>query len=421
MSKTYSHMILLSGEQTAPNLLAARYYAPEKVYILHTDFWKSKLMAERLAMRLESMFPETREVAAFQPGKVTETVSELLDELPDLVVNITGGTKPMSIGALQAAQRAGKDVIYVRSQGGKTEIDTYTFSKDGHSRVLVTHQVMDAISLEDYLVSYFGTSYQVTGVRGKKGTLGRAFEEAIEQALQPPVVDEIHMGWKHESGAVDVDAVIRCNNQVGIMEIKTGSKARSAEGIKQLALAGGQRFFGTYARRFLVVNQDWTRLSNLKALAEALDITVLELPEYREPRPLRSEEIQTLKQAIYSRLSKPARYVQWEVVRQKVIEQCARMQYFLSTYDERKFQEQAGDWEAGDQMIDFLNKSIGETRDRILEDLAAWEPPAETSSLTDIIQSAIEMIDNGPHCKNWGDKKACERVTNALRSYIKAE
>ena len=50
-----STMILLSGEQAAPNLLPARYFKPEKVYILHTDFWKSKQMAERLKLRMAEM------------------------------------------------------------------------------------------------------------------------------------------------------------------------------------------------------------------------------------------------------------------------------------------------------------------------------------------------------------------------------
>lgn len=295
-------MFVLSGEQTAPNLLAARYLKPEKVYILHTDFEKSQLMAERLALRLKEMQPELKQVASYDPGKVAHRVRTLLAGCSDPVVNITGGTKPMSIGALQAAALMGCPALYVRSQGGKTEMDWYKFDDNLNPQIEGTTPLQGTITLEDYLVSYFGLDYQFTGCGGKD--IGLAFEQAVHRALLP-AVNEIEMGWKHASEAVDVDAVIRCNNQIGIMEIKTGKKARSAEGIKQLAVAGGQRFFGTYTRRILVVNQDWASLKNLRALAEALNITLVELPGYAGEPDLIESHRQKLIDAVHQTVGMP--------------------------------------------------------------------------------------------------------------------
>ncbi|NOZ30007.1 MAG: DUF1887 family protein [Chloroflexi bacterium] len=296
-------MVLLAGEQAAPNLLPARNFHPDEIYILHTDFWKSKLMADRLKMRLGEAEVKLYPIDAYDVGKITSQVSELLRSLGEALVNVTGGTKPMSMAALMAARETGQRPFYVRSQRSETEIDFYEFDERGMPKVADTITISDTITLDDYLVSYFGSQYEFTGYgRGK----GVAFERAIHLALEP-WVDEIGVGWKHESGAVDVDFVIRCNNQVGIIEAKTGGKARTTEGIKQLAVAGGQRFFGTYTRRFLVIDQRWPEKSNNRALAEAIGITLVELPSFHDQGELSQAETEELVGKVHDALGKPTR------------------------------------------------------------------------------------------------------------------
>ncbi|MEW6716438.1 MAG: DUF1887 family CARF protein [Chloroflexota bacterium] len=296
-------MILLGGEQTAPNLLPARYFKPERVYILHTDFWKSKQMAERLSLRLVGMYPELVPIDAYDPGKITEQIRSLLHGVSDILVNITGGTKPMSLGALEAARQAGWQPFYVKSQGGKTDLDFYSFSQIGTPLIKESITISDTITLEDYLVAYFGTEFQITGFGIGAG---KTFEQTIYETLEPSV-DEIAVGWKHASGAVDVDFVVRCNNQVGIIEAKTGGKARTTEGIKQLAIAGGQRFFGTYTRRFLVIDQTWSETSNNRALAEAIDIALIELPSYATSGKISTLEKGKLVGAVQKALGRPVK------------------------------------------------------------------------------------------------------------------
>jgi hypothetical protein len=64
---------------------------------------------------------EYLEVHPFDQGLMTEKALSLLKTYKDeaVVLNYTGGTKPMSIGLFAAAQKYGKDVIYVDSQHGK--------------------------------------------------------------------------------------------------------------------------------------------------------------------------------------------------------------------------------------------------------------------------------------------------------------
>jgi hypothetical protein len=269
-------MIVLAGEQPAPNLLPAHQFQPSKVVILHTALPRSKEKAENLALRLKELHPELRPIADYDVARARATLKGVFAEFPRASVNVTGGTKPMSIAALLAAREAQGQPFYVRSQGAKTEVDFYIFDEPGLPAIGETFTIDNTITIDDYLTVYFGETYHFTGF--SKGR-GEVFEREVFLALEPQV-DEIKAGWKHESGAVDVDLVVRCNNQIGIIEVKSGGKAGTTEGIKQLAVAGGQRFFGTYVRRILVLDRTWAERSNNRGLAEALGIVLVELPGY---------------------------------------------------------------------------------------------------------------------------------------------
>lgn len=300
---SYSAMFMLAGEQAAPNLLPARHFNVKPLHIFHSDFPKSQQMAERTALRLSDLEPQLQPVDAYDLGTATKQMRAAMQLHPNALVNVTGGTKPMSIAALLAAREAGHQAFYVRS-GAETNIDLYQFDGQGLPYISESLTITNTISLDDYLVAYFGDRYQFTGIGGTG--LGRAFEEAIWNALQPPAVGEIQAGWKHESGAVDIDFVLRCNNQIGIIEAKTGQKARTTDGIKQLAVAGGQRFFGTYVKRFLVIDQSWEMNPNNRELAEAIGITLVELSDFTESdRKLSDESQEKLIKAIHNGLGKP--------------------------------------------------------------------------------------------------------------------
>ena len=72
-----------------------------------------------------------------------------------------------------------------------------------------------------------------------------------------------------------MDLVLRCGNNIGIAEVKTGKKARTKEGIDQLNTAAEQRFLGTYTAKMLIVDRKYPG-GNL-SLAKAHRIEVIEL------------------------------------------------------------------------------------------------------------------------------------------------
>jgi Holliday junction resolvase len=294
-------LILLAGGQAAPNLLPVRHFQPQHVIILHTDFPKSEQGARNLKQRIDAPVVELVPIPAYEPGACTEAIRAILEKCPGALVNVTGGTKPMSMAALIASQQTGGQPFYVHSQQVQTVIDFYGFDDKGTPAIQATMTIQDTITIDDYLTVYFGESYQYTGYGGGPG---EAFERAIHEVLAPPTSDEIKVGWKHNSGAVDVDLIVRCNNQIGVVEVKSGRKARTSEGIKQLAVAGGQRFFGTYVKRFLVVDQDWSDLSNNRALAEAIEINVIELPAYGHQGTVTAEEREAVVQAVVTNLGR---------------------------------------------------------------------------------------------------------------------
>jgi hypothetical protein len=108
-------------------------------------------------------------------------------------------------------------------------------------------------------------------------------------------VDEIKVGVRPEGVAdqIEIDLVVRCGNQLGIVEAKMGA---SKAGIDQLSTAGGARYLGTYTARFLVVGR---RLySQHKTLAQARNVIVIEMPGYTDGRALGRDEADRLRRTI---------------------------------------------------------------------------------------------------------------------------
>jgi hypothetical protein len=297
-------MLVLAGEQAAPNLLTVRHFKPDQVIILHTSLPRSKAMADNLALCLNGVTTRMGQVNDYDVAEIRNQVLALLGGLPSALVNITGGTKPMSIGALDAARSAGVQAFYVRSQGNRTEIDLYGFDNAGAPFVSGIVKLEGTISLDDYLISYFGSTWKLTGFG--KGS-GELFERVLYDTLFPSV-DEIKSGWRDASNQVELDFVIRCNNQIGIIQAKTGNKAGSIEGIEQLAIAGGQRFFGTYVKRFLVIDRLWQKNEDkLRRLCDSMGIILVELPGFASSGEIAGTEKEKLLFDIHKVMGKPVK------------------------------------------------------------------------------------------------------------------
>jgi hypothetical protein len=280
-------MISLIGEQPIPNLLPLRYQPPDVAALVYSDF------TERAAKRLTRLLPRgctpwLLSVSAYDIEAIRRAIAGLIAEQKwapaDLVLNLTGGTKAMALAAYLAAAEQRADFLYLQSEGKQTRLYRYAFDEAGSPRLAADSLLPGLITIDDYLRA-FVEDYHLTGFANDLE--GGLFEKAIYNALDP-VVDQIVAGVKL-MGALDVDLVVRCDNQVGIIEAKTGGGVK--KGIDHLNTAGGQRYLGTYTQKILVSDQVWNHTrSNLRELAEARRIEVIELPSFSAQGTLADED-----------------------------------------------------------------------------------------------------------------------------------
>ena len=272
-------MISLIGEQPIPNLLVLRYEKPQEAVLAFTD--RTKLVAERL-QNLVKKNTQSYLLPAdpYDIRSIYEDLKELLKERnwhgEGLVFNVTGGTKTMVLAAYQIAVALHSPFLYLQSEGKRSRLYRYEFS-DGAYRNVSDEFLPGLISIDDYIYAYLGRTPEKR--EKPRDAFGQAFEEAIAQALR-----EINIEAKvgvHLAGALEVDLMVRYENQVGVIQAKTGGTARKKTGLDQLNAACDQRYLGTYTRKILIINEVWDKTrSNLQELAEAWRITVIELPSF---------------------------------------------------------------------------------------------------------------------------------------------
>lgn len=285
-------MILLVGEQPAPNLLPTRHLQPDAAVLVYTD--RTRQVAENLKALLEpgchcwlcQVHPyRINEIQQELDAFLTTTVSDYA-----LVFNLTGGTKAMALGAFRIVRMWNSPFVYFQTEGNRSLLYHYTF--DGDEIILqATDELPVTISLDDYLRMYL-RAYACEEPRTD-------FEQQVVDALRStPGIAEVITGLRPRGlEAQEVDFVVRCGNQVGIGEVKTKGAKR---GIDQLNAVAEQRYLGTYVRKFLVSGKPVDR--NNKNLAQAYRIEVIELLSYGESGVLSANDKQKLAETVRGRL-----------------------------------------------------------------------------------------------------------------------
>ncbi|MBI5842854.1 MAG: DUF1887 family protein [Chloroflexi bacterium] len=292
-------LVSLIGEQIIPNLLPLKYFKPDESLAVFSNFTRKGY--ERLEKAAHGQVIITPcEVDAYNIDAILPVLHHALgkwDISNEFLFNITGGTKPMSIAAYLVAGQLNAPVIYIQSEGKRSRILRYEF-RAGKS-VMTGDEIMPAvITLDEYLRAHV----EVHPPRQRaQNDEGYSFEGAVFDVLSDSV-DEIKVGINIQ-GVVELDLAVRCDNQVGIVEVKTGSnKLKMA--IDQLNTAGEQRYLGTYTQKFLVSDQDWSAYSDLMELAKAHRITVIELPSYAREGVIGNAEKEKLKTLTLNGLGK---------------------------------------------------------------------------------------------------------------------
>lgn len=293
-------MISLIGEQSMPNLLPSRSLKPEKLLLIHTD--RTVKVSERLSnmfARTDQLKTDQLKVDAYDVLKIEEDIHNALTSTDpqSMMFNLTGGTKAMSLAAYRLAEKFRAPFVYFQSEGKISKLYRYSWNSVQQPELENETDLPPLISIEDYITASTGNKPTINGPsRGEGGH----FENAIFSQLSS-IVDEIQLGVKF-GGALDADLMVRLGNRVGVIEAKTGGKARSKEGIDQLNTIAGPDYLGTYTAKFLIINQKWGDRLNLRDLATARNITVIELPSYQDGTIQSDKEKQKLIDTIKSKL-----------------------------------------------------------------------------------------------------------------------
>lgn len=259
-----SVLISLVGEQATPILLPALHLKPDGGVLVATG--RTRPIAGRLAALLPGAIVPDEDFPPFDIPEIHARLLALIEESgwsgAEVTYNLTGGTKPMALAAHQVAREQGSGWIYLQSQGARSLL--YRFTAEGAE--FTREELPTLLTLELFLKAHLGDYAEGSPVTDS--------EEMVRSTLAP-VVDELKTSVKH-GPALEIDLVLQCGNQVGIVEVKTGNSARKKDGIDQLTTAAEQRFLGTYTRRFLVIDREMG--SNNRELAAAHRIAVVELP-----------------------------------------------------------------------------------------------------------------------------------------------
>jgi hypothetical protein len=266
-------MLLLSlvGEQPIPNLLplwqAPDEYTAVKFAATHT----TQAVAENLAHAirgdpqlghlevLEPLLLEAYDIGQARAALAQELVIQQLQEQP-VRINLTGGTKLMSLAAVQAAYGTGLTMLYVSTE----ENQVICLASDGSEQS--RQPICVRISVEQYLAAHgleagsdlsFKPERSFAGAPPREGNL---LEERVHRLLlESRVFDDVRRGVfirkQTEHGAVvnELDVCAALNGRLVVCSCKSGKVNK--EDIYELASLSRREAAGIYCGKVLVSDQ----------------------------------------------------------------------------------------------------------------------------------------------------------------------
>jgi len=197
----------------------------------------------------------------------------------------------MAWAAFQSAQELKAEFVYLQSEGGKSLLYLYSFADDTLS-LLKKEEIAEHLSIDDYLRAHGLNEYKL-----QKKT--QWFEVLVCQTLKPHV-SEIIANIK--LGTLEIDFIVRLENQFGIIEAKSGESKKKKEAIDQLSTASQREFLGTFIKRLLVLKQPLD--SDNKNLANAHNIIEIVLPSADEKDGLSEKDRHLLIETVTTTLGR---------------------------------------------------------------------------------------------------------------------
>jgi hypothetical protein len=285
-------LVSLVGEQPMPILLPARHLKPQRSILIHTP------QVKPVAQRLQRMIPfsELLPVDAYNLERLYRQLTEI--EAEEIQVNLTGGTKIMSLAAFYLADQHDLSFCYLESERHRSLLTHYRI-KDGAPIQTKQETLPVLITAADYLDAHL-PGFREGGV-SQDPSGGGSFETTVKRTLESQQF-EVLAGVRPQGVAdqIEIDLVIRAQNQVGIAEVKLGGDEKPKQGIDQLSTAGSREYLGTYTAKFLIVAGQLK--AEVRTLAYEKQVTVIELPAYRQGRPLPKQDVDRLHHTVREKL-----------------------------------------------------------------------------------------------------------------------
>ena len=292
-------MILLVGEQPAPNLLPMRHFNPSQVLLVYSG------RTEKTAKRLQRVIGSQCQTFdcptdAYRVEVIRQDIQTQIAEHKwqdsDLRFNLTGGTKTMVIAAYEVARMLDARAFYYQTEDNQSLLHLYRFE---HGELICESPelIQVALTLDDHLRLYVGDYHT--------GRLKEGLELMIEQVLRQRLPEyEILTSVKliEVAGNLEVDLMVGYHNQVAVLE----SKRQGKKGIDQLNSVANQRTLGTYTKKILVSQAPLD--GNNQDLAQAYNIRVATLPSAESgtlSQPDQDTLIQTIRDAMEQKLKSP--------------------------------------------------------------------------------------------------------------------
>ena len=143
-------LVLLMGEQPAPNLLPSLYYQPQIAIIVHTE--RTYKFAKNLKKILEAnMQCLLCDVEPYNIQKIRKRIAKFLYENVSgysLIFNLTGGTKPMAMAAFELAKNKDCPFVYFQTEGNRSLLYCYSF-KDNNVVLDEEIEIHQSIELKE--------------------------------------------------------------------------------------------------------------------------------------------------------------------------------------------------------------------------------------------------------------------------------
>lgn len=251
-------LLSLIGEQPIPVLLVHRALKPERHIFACTPF------SQHVAHNLQTLIPQS-EIVTIEPYSLEDSIAALRSQIyPKSIINLTAGTKIMSLAAYEIARHQSLPFVYLRSQGAENVLYHYE-TKNGEPKFAEERKLPALITINDYL--------QAHGLPIKPTTISANPQETALRYFFEANCDE----FKHNLNypAFEIDFIIRRRNQVAVVEAKAPKNKIRRFGLDQLTTIAGREYLGTYTGRIWVVNKPLGK--QLAQLAKAYNIKVVQV------------------------------------------------------------------------------------------------------------------------------------------------